>query len=95
MILALAASAVHFLARPHVLSWLLTVVWFELLDSAASAPASAQKKRLFWLPVVMLLWVNVHGGFLLGFVLLAVYLAGGAIEYCSRSRAARAKSQPG
>ncbi len=81
LILALGASAVHFLARPHVLSWLLTVVWFELLDSAAAAPGSEQKKRLLWLPVVMLLWVNVHGGFVLGFVLLAVYLAGGAIEY--------------
>jgi hypothetical protein len=83
LILALAASAVHFLARPHVLSWLLTVVWFELLDSAASGPASEQRRRLLWLPVVMLLWVNVHGGFVLGFVLLAVYLAGGAIEYAT------------
>jgi hypothetical protein len=81
LILALGASAVHFLARPHVLSWLLTVVWFELLDSAAGASGSEQKKRLLWLPVVMLLWVNVHGGFVLGFVLLAVYCAGGAIEY--------------
>ena len=81
LILALAASAVHFLARPHVLSWLLTVVWFEVLDSAAGAPVSEQKKRLLWLPVVMLLWVNVHGGFVLGFVLLVVYVAGGAIEY--------------
>jgi hypothetical protein len=81
LILALAASAVHFLARPHVLSWLLTVVWFELLDSAASASVLEQKKRLLWLPVVMLLWVNVHGGFVLGFVLLAVYWVGGAIEY--------------
>jgi hypothetical protein len=82
LILALASSAVHFLARPHVLSWLLTVVWFELLESAASAPASQQQKRLLWLPFVMLLWVNVHGGFVLGFVLLAVYFAGGVIEYC-------------
>jgi hypothetical protein len=83
VILALAASAVHFLARPHVLSWLLTVVWFEVLDSAAGVPPSEQKKRLLWLPVVMLLWVNAHGGFVLGFVLLAVYFAGGVIEYCT------------
>ncbi len=88
LILALASSAVHFLARPHVLSWLLTVMWFEVLDSAAGAPAAEQKKRLLWLPLVMLLWVNVHGGFVLGFVLLAVYLLGGAIEY-ARARAQR------
>ena len=36
LVLSLGASAVHFLARPHVLSWLFTVIWFELLDSAAS-----------------------------------------------------------
>jgi hypothetical protein len=81
VVLALAGSAVHFLARPHVVSWLLTVVWFELLDSAGGPSASAQR-RLFWLPVVMLLWVNVHGGFVLGLVLLAVYFAGGVIDYC-------------
>jgi len=83
LILALASSAVHFLARPHLLSWLLTVVWFELLDSAAHATVGEQRKRLLWLPPVMLLWVNVHGGFVLGFVLLTVYLVGGAIEYGS------------
>ncbi len=87
LILTLGSSAVHFLARPHLLSWLLTVVWFELLDSAAGAPASEQKKRLLWLPIVMLLWVNVHGGFVLGFVLLVVYVAGGVIDYwASRER---------
>jgi hypothetical protein len=29
----------------------------------------------------MILWANVHGGFLLGFALLGIYLAGGAIQY--------------
>ena len=78
LILALAASAVHFLARPHVVSWLFSVIWFEILDSAASAE---KKSQLFWLPALMLLWVNLHGGFLLGLVLVAVYLVAGAIQY--------------
>ena len=29
----------------------------------------------------MLLWVNVHGGFVLGFALLGLYLLSGAIRY--------------
>ena len=29
----------------------------------------------------MLLWVNVHGGFVMGFVLLGLYLASAAIRY--------------
>ena len=87
LVLSMGASAIHFLARPHVLSWLLTVIWFELLDSAAIGAATEKDRRLFCLPIVMLLWVNLHGGFLLGFALLAVYLIGGAIEYfTSRER---------
>ena len=80
LLLALGASAVHFLARPHVLSWLLTVIYFELLDSASEEP----HRGLLWLPLLMVLWVNLHGGFVLGFLLLAIYLAGGVIEYFTR-----------
>jgi hypothetical protein len=38
----------------------------------------------------MLLWVNLHGGFLLGFVLLGAYLVGGGIQYftCPEQREA-------
>ena len=81
LVLSMGASAIHFLARPHVLSWLLTVIWFELLDSTASEAAPGRERKIFWLPVLMLLWVNLHGGFLLGFALLGVYLIGGGIEY--------------
>lgn len=90
LVLSLGASAIHFLARPHVLSWLFTVIWFELLDSAASEDASSEKShRLFFLPVLMLLWVNLHGGFLLGFALLGLYLIGGTIQYFAGSEQRR------
>jgi hypothetical protein len=79
LVLSLGASAIHFLARPHVVSWLLSVIWFEVLDSG---PVGREKaRRVFFLPLLMLLWVNLHGGFLLGFALLGAYLVGGAIEY--------------
>jgi len=81
LVLSLGASAVHFLARPHVLSWLLTVIWFALLDSAAYSADPHKDRRLLFLPVLMLLWVNLHGGFLFGFALLGVYLLGGSIQY--------------
>lgn len=73
VLLAVAASMIHFLARPHVLSWLFTLVWFWVLDSSERAGSD---RRLWMLPLLMLVWVNVHGGFLVGFVLLAIFLVG-------------------
>ena len=34
VLLAASASMIHFFARPHVVSWLFTVVWFCVLDSS-------------------------------------------------------------
>jgi hypothetical protein len=88
VLLAASASMIHFLARPHVVSWLFTVVWFWILeaperrlsgshsDGSDHAATSSSRARLLWLPVLMLLWVNLHGGFLVGFALLGIYWCG-------------------
>jgi hypothetical protein len=86
-LLAICAASIHFLARPHVVSWLLTLLWFYLLDSSETDPQGA--RRLFWLPFIMLLWVNVHGGFLVGFVLLAIYLVPNLLHFLRTRAAAR------
>lgn len=66
------SSSIHFLARPHVVGWLLALIWFWILDT--SHKATACPRRLLWLPGLMLLWANLHGGFVLGFVLLGIYV---------------------
>ena len=68
-LLAAAASQIHTLARPHVLSWLFTLLWIEALYRFEEG----QRVPLFCLPPLMLLWVNVHGGFILGLVLIALF----------------------
>jgi hypothetical protein len=86
MLLAASASMIHFFARPHVVTWLFTLLWFWILDSSernagavhsysGGRPPSkkASRSSLWLLPVTMLLWVNIHGGFLIGLVLLAIY----------------------
>ncbi len=83
LVLSMGATAIHLLARPHVVSWLLAVIWFELLDSAAFGVGRGNLQRIYWLPVLMLLWVNLHGGFVLGFALLGAYLVGGLVQYCA------------
>ena len=70
LLVTLTASTIHFLARPHVVSWLLVVLWFGLLERFE---AEGTWRQLAWLPAMTLLWVNVHGGFLLGFALLGIY----------------------
>jgi hypothetical protein len=72
VLLALSSSMIHFLARPHVLSWLFTLAWFWILDTS-ERDCSADSRRLWRLPPMMLLWVNIHGGWLVGFVLLGIF----------------------
>jgi hypothetical protein len=86
VMLAVGASTIHFFARPHVLSWLLTAIWFQLLDSSETASETAhaeRDRRLLWFPAIMLLWANLHGGFLLGIALCGIYLIAGLIRYLS------------
>lgn len=77
VLLAASAAMIHFFARPHVVSWLFTVLWFWILDSYERNGDSSSFVRdrcaLWLLPPLMVLWVNTHGGFLLGFVLLGIY----------------------
>ena len=77
VLLAMSAAMIHFLARPHVVSWLFTVLWFWVLESSEKRdclPSAHDRRHLLWLlPPFMLLWVNLHGGFLLGLILLGIY----------------------
>jgi hypothetical protein len=87
VLLAASAAMIHFFARPHVMTWLFSVLFFYVLDSneakdrASAAEAQQHTLSLWLLPLLMLLWVNVHGGFLLGFVLLGIYWVSGVWEY--------------
>jgi hypothetical protein len=77
VLLAASASMIHFFARPHVVSWLFTVAWFWVLESSEErcfdpAANSSAPLSLWLLPLLMLLWVNLHGGFLVGFILLGI-----------------------
>jgi hypothetical protein len=77
ILLALASSQIHWLARPHIFSLFLMVVWYHLLDSHQNDRVG----RLYLLPLIMLLWVNLHGGYLTGFILSGIYFLGNLIGY--------------
>jgi len=71
-VLAASASTLHWLARPHILSFPLTLAFIAALDSYQKGKTD----RLIFLPLLMVFWVNVHGGYILGFMLLCLYLGG-------------------
>ncbi|HEU5317523.1 MAG TPA: hypothetical protein VFX49_15530 [Chloroflexota bacterium] len=71
-VLAGAASAIHWLARPHVLTFLGAVIFSRALDDWFAGRAT--RRSLWQLPLVMLLWVNAHGGFLIGLILLGAFV---------------------
>jgi hypothetical protein len=70
----------HFLARPHVLAWPLLVVWMSGVIRACDrgrAPSPA-------LLPIMILWCNVHGGFVVG-LMFGALMAFEAVSQASAS----------
>jgi hypothetical protein len=59
---AYVLSSIHFLARPHLLSFPILVLWFGGLIRAVE---SRRSPSLLLLPL-MTLWANLHGSFTLG-----------------------------
>jgi hypothetical protein len=75
-LLVVASSMLHWHARPHIFSLVLTLGFYYILDSFQND----RKNYLFLLPLLMLFWVNLHGGFITGFVLLGVYFIGNLVR---------------
>ncbi len=76
-VLVIVASPMHWLARPHVFTQLFLIIWYIVLDGYQSGKP---RRYLLVLPMTMLLWVNMHGGFIIGFFLLGIYLIGNILE---------------
>lgn len=89
-ILAAAVSGVYWAARPYLVTFLLAAVYLWILESYRWKADEDTKavKRLWWLPVLMIVWANGHGGFAIGFILLGVYwfseLAGWSLDIINR-----------
>jgi hypothetical protein len=74
--IAAAASSFHWLARPHLLTMLLIGVWTNEVDKLRIG-----KNTSWWrLPLMMFLWVNLHGAFIAGFMVLGMYILGELLD---------------
>ena len=69
-ILAAAAASIHWLARPHLFTLLLTVLWIGELERWRATG----RYRWWVLPILMLAWSNIHGAFMVGLMIWVIYL---------------------
>jgi hypothetical protein len=77
VLVAMLAGSMHWLARPLLFTHLLTLVFAWQLRGFQQGRVSARQVFLF-LPPLMVLWVNLHGAFMTGLVLVATYTLGSA-----------------
>lgn len=68
--------------RPRVFTLLLTSVYLALLSRYARGDRS---RAIWWLVPLMVLWVNLHGGFLIGLVLIGITMIGMVLDAWSTS----------
>lgn len=60
-------AGLHFLARPHLTSYPLIVIWTAFLAKACEE----NRRPSYWLLPLVTLWANLHGAFTFGLVLAA------------------------
>lgn len=80
-LLATATSSTHWLARPHIFTLALTLICYRLLDAFQYKGG----KTLLYLPLLMLFWVNLHAGYIVGLILLAIFLGGNLVVWATGS----------
>jgi hypothetical protein len=71
-VLLLGTTSLHWLARPHIFSWLLALAFLAI----AERERRNQKVNPLLAPLLAAIWANTHGSFLLGPAILLVYAIG-------------------
>lgn len=73
--LGMVASLLHTLPRPHLFTYVFLALWIAVLERMQDRP------KLWWLlPLLMLIWVNLHGMFVLGVAVWGAYLVASFFE---------------
>ncbi len=78
--LAALLSTVSYGPRTLLFGWLGLVVELLLLQAFASGDPRAQRRVAWALPLLFVLWVNAHGSWLIGMVILLAFLLCGCAD---------------
>ena len=75
--LAAAVSSIHFLARPHLFTLFFLVLFYAALEQVQEGRTRLLGVPILAvLPVVSILWTNLHGGFFVGALMILAYGGG-------------------
>ncbi len=74
VLLAAFAAAITWGARPQMFNLLLLALFLVIVEGVRGRALS--ERAFWWLPPLTALWANLHSGYLLGVVLLAVCVVG-------------------
>ena len=78
---AAATSSIHWLTRPHLFTVFLLVVFYSTLESVRAGKTKlGPVPYLAILPVVTIVWTNLHGGFFVGALMIAAYGVGDLLK---------------
>jgi hypothetical protein len=91
VVLAAITSSISWITRPLIVSFLLAAGMLWLL---ARYKRTSEARWLWPIPVLIVLWVNCHGGFVIAFLLLGCYLVGEVLNHFTRGGSAGAPLKP-
>ena len=77
LLLGAIATAPTWGVRPQMISLLLTSLFLYLLDRYQK---EGKLKFILPLPLITLIWVNLHAGYFLGLGIVGIYIVGGLID---------------
>jgi hypothetical protein len=80
LVLAAGASEIYWSARPQLFTFLFGAAFYLVLRKFLWGT----KNALWLLPLLMAVWVNVHPGFAVGFILLLIAVVGQGVYFLSR-----------
>ncbi len=69
---AILSASLNFEPRPHQISW----IYLSLILLVLERYYIDRTCALFWLPLIMLLWVNTHPLFIIGWVVMVCFCVG-------------------
>lgn len=80
ILLGVIVSALTWVARPQMISFVLAGLTLLLLEKYKRAGS----RLIYLLPLIVILWANMHGGYAIAFMLVGVYLIGEILNQVTR-----------